>query len=60
MDATKRIDEINAFMGYVVGEWPSIQPQVADQLSRRCSKCILSENCYSDFLICHVRMRSLV
>ncbi len=44
MDAKTRIDEINAFLGYVVGEWPSTQPEVADQLSQRCSNCILSEN----------------
>lgn len=47
MDAKTRIDEIHSFLGFVVGEWPSVQPAISSSLARRCSRCILSER-YSE------------
>lgn len=44
MDSSTRIAEIHSFLGYVMEQWPTKRAQVAGELSRRCSRCILSEN----------------
>jgi hypothetical protein len=45
MDVAKRIAEIEAFLRFVVEEWPRLRQCVAEQISRRCRRCILSEKC---------------
>jgi hypothetical protein len=45
MEFQERIQEITSFLQFVTLQWPTLRPQVADQLAKRCSQCILSERC---------------